>query len=298
METLGDLKKLEKTGKYICEKCHFNTCDKNDYNRHLLTQKHHHRVIANELETEKLQKTELFVCNNCHKEYKSRNGLWKHNKICIKLNDTKPDNTQELSEMFQSFMKHNTEMQNLVIEAVKTNNTTNNINSNNNSNNKTFNLNLFLNETCKDAMNLTEFMDSIQIEYDDFERLGEIGFVNGISNIIIKNLKDLDITQRAIHCTDKKREILYVKEDNKWEKEDNKFEKIRKLIKKTADKNMCLLPKFKEKYPDCYMYDSIYSDKHDILLIETMGGSGDNDYEKATQILKKIAKEIVIDKNI
>jgi hypothetical protein len=145
-------------------------------------------------------------------------------------------------------------------------------------------------------MNLTDFIESLQIEYDDFEKLGEIGFVNGISNIIIKSLKELDITQRPMHCTDKKREILYVKDENKWEKEDEKYLKIRKLIKKAAYKNTRLIYKFKEKYPDCNKSESIHSDRYDLLVIEIMGGRGDNDFEKETKILKNIAKEIFINK--
>ena len=122
--------------------------------------------------------------------------------------------------------------------------------------------------------------------------------MNGISNIIIKNLKDLDITQRPLHCTDKKREVLYVKEDNKWEKEDEHYTKTRKLIKKTTNKNMLLIPEFKKRYPDCGTSTSKYSDKYDILVIETMGGSGDNDFEKETKILKNIVKEVVINKTL
>jgi hypothetical protein len=167
-----------------------------------------------------------------------------------------------------------------------------------NNNNKTFNLNVFLNETCKNAMNMSDFINSLQIEYDDFEKVGEIGFVNGISNIIIKNLKDLDVTQRPLHCTDKKREVMYVKEDNIWQKEDEHYTKTRKLIKKTADKNTRLLPEFKKRYPDCIKSTSKYSDKYDLLIIETMGGSGDNDFEKETKILKNIAREVFINKTL
>ena len=190
--------------------------------------------------------------------------------------------------------------QNTLTEIVKNGiNSNNNINiRNNNSNNKAFNLNFFLNETCKDAMNMSEFINSLQIEYDDFEKVGEIGFVNGISNIIIKNLKDLDITQRPLHCTDKKREVMYVKEDNKWEKEDENYTKTRKLIKKTADKNMRMIPEFKKKYPDYGKSSSKNSDKYDLLVIETMGGSGDNNLEKETKILKNIAKEVFVDKSL
>jgi hypothetical protein len=248
--------------------------------------------------------------------------LWKHKKKCnyqkktvenqqINTNNINEDKVQQLTDIIKTLITENSEIKNLVLvqqntvtELVKngiTNNSNNTNNNNNttilnNSNNKTFNLQIFLNETCKDAMNMSEFINSLQIEYDDFEKVGEIGFVNGISNIIIKNLKDLDVTQRPLHCTDKKREVVYVKEDNKWEKEDENYTKTRKLIKKTADKNMRLLPEFKKRYPDCGKSSSKYSDKYDLLIIETMGGSGDNDLEKETKILKNITKEVVINK--
>ena len=203
------------------------------------------------------------------------------------------ETVKDVLKQNQDIIKQNNELTSKITDVCKyQNNTT----ITNNSNNKTFNLNVFLNETCKDAMNMSEFINSLQIEYDDFEKVGEIGFVNGISNIIIKNLKDLDITQRPLHCTDKKREVLYVKEDNVWQKEDEKYLKIRKLIKKAVNKNTLLIPEFKKRYPDCGTSKSKYSDKYDLLLIETMGGSGDNDYEKETKILKNIAREVVINK--
>jgi hypothetical protein len=250
---------------------------------------------------EKNEKNEnKYSCDNCYKKYNSRNGLWKHKQNCTKVLDIKKvesDKTLELTDIIKTLIKENSDMKNMVMEVVKTGITNNSNNTNiSNCNNKTFNLNVFLNETCKDAMNMSDFINSLQIEYDDFEKVGEIGFVNGISNIIIKNLKDLDITQRPLHCTDRKREVVYVKEDNKWEKEDENYTKTRKLIKKTADKNTRLLPEFKKRYPDCGKSSSKYSDKYDLLIIETMGGSGDNDFEKETKILKNITREVFINK--
>ena len=263
-----------------------------------------------------------FVCQICQKKYKDKSGLWRHKKKCTLENtDINNDNliVEKLTSLIIDVVKQNQEVvkdmvkqnhetvKDVVKDIIKQNNELtskitdvckyqNNTTITNNSNNKTFNLNVFLNETCKDAMNMSEFINSLQIEYDDFEKVGEIGFVNGISNIIIKNLKDLDITQRPLHCTDKKREVLYVKEDNVWQKEDENYTKTRKLIKKTTNKNMLLIPEFKRRYPDCGTSTSKYSDKYDILVIETMGGSGDNDFEKETKILKNIAREVVINK--
>jgi hypothetical protein len=124
--------------------------------------------------------------------------------------------------------------------------------------------------------------------------VGEIGYIDGISNIIIKNLKELDITKRPVHCTDKKREVLYIKDEDKWEKEDDQNVKIRSVIKQVAFKNTKLLTKFREKHPDCGKSESKYSDKYNKLIIEAMGGRGDDDSEKENKIIQKIAKELVI----
>jgi len=300
--TNNDKKSSISSKKFSCFLCDYNTSRKSQYDRHLSTVKH--KMMTNN------DKKEQLVPNNfkciCGKEYKHRQGLFTHKQKCTYIspinNTIKNENltVEKLTSLIidvvkqnQDIIKQNNELTSKITDVCKyQNNTT----ITNNSNNKTFNLNVFLNETCKDAMNMSEFINSLQIEYDDFEKVGEIGFVNGISNIIIKNLKDLDITQRPLHCTDKKREVLYVKEDNVWQKEDENYTKTRKLIKKTTNKNMLLIPEFKKRYPDCGTSTSKYSDKYDILVIETMGGSGDNDYEKETRILKNIVKEVVINK--
>jgi hypothetical protein len=128
------------------------------------------------------------------------------------------------------------------------------------------------------------------------ENVGEYGYVKGISNIIVKNLNALDITQRPVHCADNKRDVLYVKDDNKWEREDSASEKIRKMIKRVALRNYKQVKEFKEKYPDCDKSESKYSDKYNKIIVESMGGSGDNDHEKEDKIIRNIAKEVVIDK--
>jgi hypothetical protein len=315
MDILGDIKNSKKLKQYYCKKCDYNTCNKNDYNRHLQTIKHK-SMSAGDIGDSKNSKKLIYICEKCEKKYNSNNGLWKHKKKCENqknavvnqqgnTNDITEDKVQQLTDIIKLLLRENSEIKNLVLlqqntvtELVKNGiiNNTNNTTILNNSNNKTFNLHFFLNETCKDAMNMSEFINSLQIEYDDFEKVGEMGFVNGISNIIIKNLKHLDVTQRPLHCTDKKREVVYVKEDNKWEKEDENHTKTRKLIQKTAEKNIRLLPEFKKRHPDYATSTSIYSDKYDLLIIETMGGSGDNDFKKETRILKYITKEVVINK--
>jgi hypothetical protein len=171
----------------------------------------------------------------------------------------------------------------------------NNINTIHNSNNKTFNLQFFLNETCKDAMNISDFVNSIKLDLTDLEHVGTLGYVEGISNIIANNLKALDITKRPVHCTDKKREILYVKDQDKWEKDEDK-KKIRNVVRKVATKNALLLPVYKATYPECSKSVSTLSDRYNKLIVEAMGGSGNNDLEKEDKIIKHISNISVIDK--
>jgi len=157
-------------------------------------------------------------------------------------------------------------------------------------------LNVFLNETCKDAMNIMDFVDSLKLQLSDLESVGRLGFVEGISNIIVKNLKALDVCQRPVHCSDSKREVMYIKDEDKWEKENDDKLKLRKAIKRIANKNSKLLPEFKEQYPDCTKITSKYSDKYNKLIVEAMGGSGNDDFDNENKIIRKIAKEVVIDK--
>jgi hypothetical protein len=192
-------------------------------------------------------------------------------------------------------VKQNSELLEVIKSGTHNTNNSHNNNNTNNSHNKTFNLQFFLNETCKDAMNIMDFVDSIKLQLSDLENVGKLGYVEGISNIITTNLKALDVTQRPIHCADKKREVLYVKDADKWEKDDEKI-KIKKAIKRVACKNQRLLPKFKEEHPDCGKYHSKFSDQYNKIVVESMGGSGDNDMEKEDKIIKNISKNVTIDK--
>jgi hypothetical protein len=288
--------------KYCCEKCNYVTERKSSYDTHLTTRKHKTAILGKQ----NLQKTcTNLICEKCDKTYKDYSGLWRHKKKCISSTNEKNElDMFELSkEQIFNILKHNNELQQMLIEQNKTImelSKNNQINSNNNnttnSHNKAFNLNFFLNETCKDAMNIMDFVDSIKLQLSDLERVGENGFVEGISNIIIKNLKNLDVTKRPVHCTDKKREVLYVKDENKWEKEDNENKKVRKAIKHVANKNMKMLNVFKESYPDCTKGTSQYSDKYNKLVLESFGGYGNEDYTNENKIIQKISQEVIVEK--
>ena len=280
----------EKTQKnasiYFCNFCDYNTSNKTDYNRHQRTQKHARQQMAtfgNNLATEKTH-----ICDICSKSYKDRTGLWKHKKKCLSSEKkTQDEETINKEDIILMVLKQNAEL----IEIVK--NGTHNIINNTthtNSHNKAFNLNLFLNETCKNAMNINDFVDSIKLQLSDFIEVGEVGYVQGISNIIIKNLNSLDETIRPIHCTDQKRETFYIKDENKWEKEEEDMKKIRKMIKKVSYKNEKLMMTYKDKYPDYNNPESKRSDQYSKTVIEALGGIGENDKEKEHKIIRNICK--------
>ena len=304
--TNDDIKTPKKPPKYLCQKCDFNTCNKKDYNRHISTPKHQNddKMMTND--AKKPQKTpnvDVFVCE-CGKHYKYRQGLSVHRKKCEinKINKNDNENIHSLNEkdLILTLLNQNNQLQNQIMDLCKDRNNVKIINNNNNNgninSNKTFNLNVFLNEQCKDAMNIMDFVDSLKLQLSDLENVGKHGFVEGISNIIVKNLKALDVHKRPVHCIDSKREVMYVKDENKWEKENDEKLKLRKVIKHIAHKNSKLIPEFRAKYPDCGKSVSVKSDQYNKLVIEAMGGSGDNDNEKENKIIKKIAKEVIIDK--
>ena len=306
---MDDKKKSENVSKFYCGKCDFKCCKLSNYNKHIMTLKHskddkwitfglqkmpeHAKKCLDVPKNDDLEM--LFKCE-CGKEYKYRQGLWKHKQKCNLENSNNKllinNNEHDLTNLVLELVKQNNELQKNMMKILE-NGTHNTTNNHTNSHNKTFNLNVFLNETCKDALNLTDFVDSLKLQLSDLEKVGELGFVNGISDIIIKNLKALDVTERPVHCTDSKRETLYIKDENKWEKENENKNKIKKAIKRVANKNITLLTEFKTKYPDCIYSDSKKSDEYNKIIIEAF--ELDN-MEKQEKIIKKIAKEVTIEK--
>ena len=297
--------------KFFCDFCEIKTDNKKDYTKHLLTAKHKKNEYLTNIEHISPKNPIIHNCKNCNKNYKSRVGLWNHKKKCDSKKDKliNEEKTEDLNQeitpsMILNVIQQNQEFKDLlleqnkiIIEMSKNSQINNTINNNNNSNNKTFNLQLFLNETCKDAMNIMDFVDSIKIQLCDIESIGELGFVNGMSKLIIKHLNALDENMRPVHCNDPKRDSLYVKDSNVWEKEDPDNKKIKKAIKYISHKNICAIPQWKAKYPDCIYSDSLKSDQYNHIVVEAMGGPGDNDAEKADKIVKKIARKVTIDKN-
>ena len=307
---MDNAENAEKCPKFSCENCDFKCSKKSNYIAHIKTKKHNdNKMVIND---------NIFVPKNadcvckCGNTYKHMSGLSRHKKNCKFTNEQ--TNDQQLctpipsniitTELVLELIKDNKEMKQIILEQHNTihnlvKNGTNQItnsHNNNHSHNKTFNLQFFLNETCKDAMNIMDFVDSIKLQLSDLEKVGELGYTQGISNIITTNLKALDVTQRPVHCTDKKRETMYVKDEDKWEKEDEHNTKLKKLIRHVENKNIKLLPSFREKYPEYKNSSSKMSDKYDKIVLEAMGGTNSDDKEE--KIIHNISKSVVIDKYI
>jgi hypothetical protein len=294
MTTNDDKNFTDFTANFTCEFCSITCSRRSEWNRHINTKKHNAYKMTTKISPispiSPIVTKINFECV-CGKKYSDRKCLWRHKKTCT--NDSK-GNEQFLTSMILDIVKSNNALQQQMMEMCK-----NGLNSNNttNSHNKTFNLNVFLNEDCKDAMNMKDFVDSIQLQYSDLENVGRLGFVNGISDIIIKNLKALDIHKRPVHCADLKREIMYVKDENQWKKEEDNT-KIRRAIKCIAQKNSKNLVLFKQKHPDCLQGDSRSSDRYNKLMVEAFGGGKVDDATNEDKIIRRISKEVTIDKTL
>ena len=287
--------------------CDYSTDRKSSFDKHILSSKHQHRLIKNGLEHKTCNK-DLFTCNKCQKTYKARNSLWYHAKKCkdvllenenivINIQEMPVNNSDEvktLTSMVIELMKSNNELQKQMIEVCKNSSITNNINQVN-SHNKTFNLHFFLNEQCKDAMNISEFANSFVLQLEDLESVGELGYVEGMTKIIVDKLNSMDIYKRPMHCSDAKRETIYVKDEDIWTKEGPDNPKLRKAIKYVSFNNMKLVYNWSNAYPESKDNQSRLNDKYMKLVYQSTGGSAPI-VESENKIIRRIAKEIVIDK--
>jgi hypothetical protein len=273
-----------------------------------MTAKHKKDDAEDILEDEKL--ANQYFCE-CGKEYKHRQGLWKHKKKCqngkvngdtdILVENNKPEQSNK-DNLIEFLIKENSEFKTLIMELIKKDNISNisnNTVSNNtiNSNNKTFNLQFFLNEQCKDALNIGEFVDSIKVQLSDLENTGRIGYVEGVSKILIKNLNELDVVKRPIHCSDLKREVIYIKDDNKWLKENEDKQVIKKAIKDVANKNIRQITEWASLNPDCKNSESKKNNQYLNIVMNSMsGGSNEEQNNNIEKIIKNITKSVIIEK--
>ena len=291
MEILGKEQTSKKSHQlFYCQKCDFKCSRKFNWDRHLATSKHIEEIFGKEQKEQKEQKEIINTCI-CGKKYTNASGLWKHKQKCSNyIYENKKLNELDKDDLIKTLIEQNAKLMSILENGTHNNNTTNNTHTN--SHNKAFNLNFFLNETCKNAMNITDFVDSIKLQLSDLMDVGELGYIEGISKIIVKNLNNLDETERPVHCTDKKRETMYIKDENQWEKDDENKTRLKKVVNKIADKNIRLLPQFREKYPDYSNSYSKTSDKYDKIVIEAMT----IDENKNEKIIKKISNATILKK--
>ncbi len=294
----------EKKTKYFCNYCDYYTSRKSQWDRHLLTGKH----LQNENRNQKVPNDNIVTTNEivhkcgCGRTYKYLSGLCKHQKKCTFLNKT--EETQIINKdtkgLLETIINENTELKKLLNEQQKqigemipkigntTNNTTNK-----------FNLNVFLNTECKDAISIMDFARSLQLEPHDLEKTGKIGYVNGLTQIILKGLLELDLHKRPIHCSDLKREIIYVKDNNEWGKENEDRELMKKAIKYIRRSNVKQIPKWVDENPDCVDSGKEKNKLYMDILQNSMGSAEDDLEEKnMNKIIKNVAAKVIIDKVI
>jgi len=315
--------------RFFCEKCDYQTNKKSSYENHLLTSKHN---FATTLSSGALKICQSYSCDICSKNFKERTSLWRHKKKCVPHTETPqeelthslddmqvPTNlifelikqNQEFKQLLidqnkivteqnkQLYEKHeeNIDLQKQLLDVVKDGKTINNTINNSHSNNKTFNLQFFLNETCKDAMNMKDFIKSLELSMFELERMGEIGFAEGVSKLFVDRLNSLDITKRPIHCSDVKREIIHIKDDNKWERDNANLDRLRKIIKQITHKNILKVDDWKKANPGCTEYNSRKNDQYLKLTMEAIGPVDEDEVKRDFgKIIRRVAENTFIDK--
>ena len=301
---------LKTCQKYFCEKCDYYTSKKSSYDDHLLTLKHKSAIFGNQKSAISCSK---FTCPNCSKIYKDNSGLWRHKKKCfpeqnepIILEKSTP-NQQPIpaiitTDVVLQILKQNEDLQKLLIDqttklmelAKEGKQIINSNNTNNTTNN--FNLNLFLNEKCKDAINITDFVNSLVVTINDLEETARIGYAEGISKIFVNGLKQLDVYKRPIHCSDLKREVLYIKDQDNWSKDDDKTHLLQ-AIKNVGNKNIRQISEWQKINPQFNNPESKQNDQYLSMLCNVMsGGSKEESLKNYEKIVKNISKVVVIDK--
>lgn len=320
--TLGCSQKV--APKYYCEKCDYATCKKSSWDKHVLSRKHlnGNSMVINGNEKVALH-TETYTCSHCNAFYYHPSGLSRHRKSCKKLlsrtnsddgdvlvdENNKDDTIKEMKGMIYTLVTQNKDMQDMIREQNNTivelsknagnagSNTMNHSHNHTNSHNKTFNLQFFLNETCKDAMNITDFVSSLKLNLQDLEKVGELGYAEGISRMFVKGLNELDVTQRPIHCSDLKREVLHIKDHDKWERDNRNQDKLKKVIRDLSNKNIMLLDDWCKNNPGCMNYDDSRNDLYLKIQSESMGPCDEHSERRDfSKIVRAIAKRTIISK--
>ena len=303
---VNDSKNSPKVAKeYCCDLCDYKSCKKSDYKKHLSTDKHKKKendskMVVNDSDFSPKSSKKSFTCD-CGKVYKYDSGYYRHKKKCNYVED---DIVDASNNLIIELLKQNNDFKELLVEQNKNmmeiaGKIGNNTNCHNNTKTNNFNLQLFLNEKCKDALNIDDFVNQIQLKVSDLDMMGQLGYTEGMSKIIIRNLKELDVFKRPIHCSDLKRETMYVKDKDAWEKENGENVKIKKVIKCIEHKNIKQIPQWVEENPASEDTDTKKHMEYKNIVLEAMGGStSEDDNKKREKIIRNIAKEVVIDKTM
>jgi len=314
-----------KPPKYICETCEYNTDNKKDYSKHLLTAKHIKNMNEPQINpiTNPITNNDVKLSCECGKKYNHYSSLWNHKQRCENKEKTNNipmnlilevikqskeiqnvlveqnkelqakllEQSQQLLEQNKQIIERSDEHHKQIIELAKKPSM---VNSNNQ-----FNLNFFLNETCKNAMNIQDFIQSIKLTTQDFETTGRLGFVDGISRIFINELKRLEVERRPLHCTDMKRETVYVKDNDTWEKENQEKKKLKWAINSIAQLNLNQVQEWQQEYPECRENNTTANTRFNEMAMVALGGFGDEQETKfRDKIMKNVLREIVISKDI
>ena len=276
---------------FSCEKCDYKCSNKFDFRKHLSTRKH----LVDKMDNEISQKiASRFECKNCGNVYKYQSGICKHVKTCKSKPREAQAQTSELTtltNLILELVKNSSDVQQQVLKLCKTG--TNNTPSNTINNNQKFNINVFLNEQCKDAINFSDFIKNLIVSREDLENNAQLGFVGGISKIFLDNLKQLSINERPIHCTDLKRETMYIKDENKWTREEDST-KVNKAIQEVTRKSLGTLMNWKEENLDYKDRDSAFSERCIVIQQQSMAAHNRDTYYP--KVVKAIAKEVIVDK--
>jgi hypothetical protein len=292
---------------FSCEPCGFKCCKESEYIRHLSTPKHAKFTKVYKSLQKNSEPGNALKCK-CSKTYTTRMGLWKHKQKCpiannktndIISSDLKDFHSMDKDGLILKLLKDNEEIREIlkdILPKISNNNTIiNNNNTTNNNNNMTnnFNLNVFLNEQCKDALNISEFVDSLKITFEDLLYSKKNGLVEGISNVMIRGLKELDIYKRPIHCTDRKRETMYIKDHEKWEK-DETHEIMRNTIEKIADKERTALQIWTEENPD--WIETERKQLEYLTMLRNVSEPIEDDAKNGRKIIRAVSREVIVDK--
>jgi hypothetical protein len=286
---------------FVCEVCNYKCCKSFNMERHTLSRKHQKAIkcyINATKNAQNEQNIKEYECPNCSKTFSHSSSMYRHKKTCTYTEEIVPNNSSTSLEnkILEIFSKQTDKMLEIIQEG--THNTTNNMVNSHNTNTNNFNLQFYLNETCKDAMNIDQFVSSIQLQLSDLEKTGELGYVKGITRIICNNLNNIESEFRPIHCSDLKREVMYIKNnENQWIKDNENNDGLKMAIKMIARQNMMQIAEWVKLNPEFNNPQSKVNDKYLKITMNAMSGSSVEEQQKnINKIVSNIAKEVTIAK--